>query len=67
MDKVKEEIQKRRLKIDSFKMNKQKLINLVNDLYWDYDRMSSSGQETLDKISDLLGIKEETENKEGEI
>ena len=47
--------------------NKQKLINLVNDLYWDYDRMSSSGQETLDKISDLLGIKEETENKEGEI
>jgi len=46
--------------------NKQKLINLVNDLYWDYDRMSSSGQETLDKISDLLGIKK-TENKEGKI
>tara|TARA_R100001082_G_scaffold111026_1_gene92957 strand:+ start:1196 stop:1342 length:147 start_codon:yes stop_codon:yes gene_type:complete len=46
--------------------NKQKLINLVNDLYWDYDRMSSSGQETLDKILDLLNIKK-TENKEGEI
>jgi len=47
-------------------MNKQKLINLVNDLYWDYDRMSSSGQETLNKILDLLSIKK-TENKEGEI
>jgi hypothetical protein len=40
-------------------MNKQKLINLVNDLYWDYDRMSSSGQETLDKILDLLSIKKQ--------
>ena len=41
-------------------MNKQKLINLVNDLYWDYDRMSSSGQETLNKIFDLLSIKKTT-------
>jgi len=44
-------------------MDKQKLINLVNDLYWDYDRMSSSGQETLDKISNMLGIKEASDDK----
>ena len=30
--------------------------DLVDDLYWDYDRMSSSGQETLDKMAKLLGL-----------
>jgi hypothetical protein len=29
---------------------------LVSDLYFDYDRLSSSGQETLDKIAKLLKI-----------
>ena len=29
---------------------------LVNDMYWEYDRMSSSGQETLDKIAKLCGV-----------
>ena len=28
----------------------------VSDLYWEYDRMSSSGQETLDKLATLYGI-----------
>ena len=28
----------------------------VNQMYWDWDRMSSSGQETLDKIADKLGL-----------
>jgi len=28
----------------------------VTDLYWEYDRMSSSGQETLDKLATLYGI-----------
>ena len=28
----------------------------VSDLYWEYDRMSSSGQETLDKLAKLHGI-----------
>ena len=32
------------------------IIHLVDDLNWDYDRMSSSGKETLDKLHDLLGI-----------
>jgi hypothetical protein len=34
----------------------EKLYELVEDLFWDYDRMSSSGQKTLDKIGDLLKI-----------
>ena len=32
-----------------------KLIDLADDLGWEYDRMSSSGQETLDKIYIVLG------------
>jgi len=41
-------------------MNKEKLITLIEDLYWEYDRMSSSGKETLDEISNLLDMKEAT-------
>jgi len=32
------------------------LTELICDLYWEYDRMSSSGQETLDKMADILGV-----------
>jgi TRAP-type C4-dicarboxylate transport system substrate-binding protein len=32
------------------------LRELVDQMYWDWDRMSSSGQETLDKIADKLGL-----------
>ena len=32
------------------------LRNWVDQMYWDWDRMSSSGQETLDKIADRLGL-----------
>ena len=28
----------------------------VDQMYWDFDRLSSSGQETLDKIADKLGM-----------
>ena len=28
----------------------------VVDLYWEYDRMSSSGQDKLDKLAKLYGI-----------
>ncbi len=41
-------------------MDKEKLIALIEDLYWEYDRMSSSGKETLDELSDLLDMKEAT-------
>ena len=43
-------------------MDKLKLKDLdqlrewVDQMYWDWDRLSSSGQETLDKIADKLGL-----------
>jgi hypothetical protein len=30
------------------------LRELVADLYWDYDRMSSSGKETLDRMDQII-------------
>ena len=30
--------------------------NYVTDLYWEYDRMSSSGQSTLDSLAKLYGV-----------
>lgn len=33
-----------------------KLLQLVADLGWDYDRLSSSGQDTYNQLCDLLGI-----------
>ena len=35
----------------------------ISDLYWDYDRLSSSGQETLDKLAKLHGVATEEEVK----
>ena len=37
----------------------------VDQMYWDYDRLSRSGQDTLDKIAKKLGLedKEEANNK----
>ena len=39
----------------------KKLAKLVSDLFWDQDRMSQSGKETLNEIADL--IDKEGENK----
>lgn len=36
----------------------------VVDLYWEYDRMSSSGQDTLDKLAKLYGIETNQELEE---
>ena len=38
------------------KKDLEKVSKLIDDLYWsrDYDRMSTSGQETIDKISSTL-------------
>ena len=33
-----------------------KLDRFTDDLGWEYDRLSSSGQETLDKIYKILGM-----------
>mgnify|MGYP003309615388 CR=1 FL=1 len=30
------------------------ILNLVDDLYWEIDRMSADGKETLNNLSDLL-------------
>ena len=42
-------------------MRVKELRELVDDMYWEYDRMSSSGKETLDKIADLVGVPTESE------
>ena len=34
----------------------KELIKLLDDLGWEYDRMSSSGQITMDKIWKLIGL-----------
>ena len=36
----------------------------VSDLYWEYDRMSSSGQFTLDSLAKLYGVETEKEMEE---
>lgn len=36
----------------------RKLQELVDQMYWDWDRLSRSGQNTLDKIADLVGVVE---------
>ena len=38
------------------KLQKTTLARLIDDLYWEYDRMSSSGKETLDKLAGKVGL-----------
>ena len=45
-------------------LNKSQVTKLVVDLCWEYDRMSSSGQEPLDKLCKVLGIETESEMDE---
>jgi hypothetical protein len=45
-------------------MRVKELRELVDDMYWEYDRMSSSGKETLDKIAKLVGVPTESEMNE---
>ena len=39
------------------------LLQLIDDMGWDYDRFSSSGQETYDKICVILGTVEEDQDE----
>ena len=41
------------------------LIVLFDDLFWDYDRMSESGQKTLDRLSRMYALKYEESNAKG--
>ena len=51
-------IGKERLKpMDKLKLKDlDQLKEWVDQMYWDFDRLSSSGQETLDKIAEKLGM-----------
>ena len=40
-----------------------KLLELINDMGWDYDRFSSSGQETYDKICTILATVKEVKDE----
>ena len=40
----------------------REVLELIEDLGWDYDRMSSSGQETYDQICLKLGILNDEED-----
>ena len=42
-----------------------KLLQLLVDLEWEYDRMTSSGQESFDKIWKLFGMRTHNEVSEG--
>ena len=43
---------------NKMKIQLQQLQELVDQMYWDWDRLSRSGQDTLDKIADLVGVVE---------
>tara|TARA_Y100000385_G_C12975761_1_gene586098 strand:- start:534 stop:713 length:180 start_codon:yes stop_codon:yes gene_type:complete len=45
------------------KINKEELQELVTDMYWEFDRLSSSGQLTLEKIAKLISVPTEEEMK----
>ena len=40
-------------------MMSKEIIELIGDLGWEYERMSSSGKETYDKLTELLGVTDE--------
>ena len=39
-------------------MQVKRIMQLIVDLDWEYDRMSESGKETYDELCKLLGIEE---------
>ena len=39
----------------------EELLNLIEDMGWDFDRFSNSGQENFNKICKLLGWEENNE------
>ncbi len=49
----------------NFKKLVEYTIQDLEDLFWDYDRMSESGQETLDRLSRMYSIKYEESDAKG--
>ena len=54
-----------RIKVENNKVlcnkNGKKFVDLLSDLGWDYQCMTSSGRETYDKLMQMLGIIEPDE------
>tara|TARA_Y100000401_G_scaffold33678_1_gene25051 strand:- start:253 stop:528 length:276 start_codon:yes stop_codon:yes gene_type:complete len=46
---------------DNFKKLVKYTIEDISDLFWEYDRMSSSGRETLDRLSRMYAMQYEQE------
>ena len=51
---LKSKPQRKHIKLNSYKV--EKVQELLDDLGWEYDRMTSSGQETLDKLYKIFGM-----------
>lgn len=49
----------------NFKKLAKYTIEDIDDLFWDYDRMSESGQKTLDRLSRMYALKYEESNAKG--
>jgi len=50
-------------KIEENRKRMSTIQKLVDDLYWEYDRMSSSGQNTLDKLFRKVFKEKEKKNE----
>ena len=50
-------------KIEENRKRMTPIQRLVDDLYWEYDRMSSSGQNTLDKLFRKVFKEKEKKNE----
>ena len=47
----------------NFKKLVKYTIEDIDDLFWDYDRMSTSGQETLDRIAKMYNMRYDRETQ----
>ena len=47
-------------------MNIKLIQKKVDQMYWDYDRFSRSGQDTLDEIATLVGLEDKLDDAEVE-
>ena len=46
---------------------KKEIQKLVDDLFWEYDRMSQGGKDTLDKLAELVLPKQNIEDQKKEL
>ena len=48
--------------LDDYEKMKKKLPDLIDDLGWEYDRMSEDGKISLNKIAKIMGLPKFTDN-----